>query len=258
MPGKPQVTRDPDDRLRAICVGHVAPDSQWRTKAHHHLHHEVIIVLDGRMLVEARGRRLDAVAGDVLWYPAGLVHEEWSDPQRPVETHFVAFDGGHAMREDCFKLHDGRGRMRQMVRWMYEDGQENGVMARSERAFLLRAILAEMERGSGLDSHPAVLLTRRYVRDHIADPISLDGLARAAGLSKFHFLRLYKAETGRSPMRDVRLIRANYARELILGTDLPLKEIAPKAGLGDEYALSRMFRKLYGDAPGQYRRFRRQ
>ena len=257
MVEKRKKTPEASGGMQPIWVGRVAPDPHWRTKAHHHPHHEISFVLDGRMMVEAGGRRMDAVAGDVLWYPAGLAHEEWSDSQRPVETHFVAFAGGCALRDDWFKLHDARGRMRQMVRWMYEDGQETGSMARSERAFLLQAILAEMERGSGLDSHPAVLLTRRHVRDHIAEPISLDGLAKAAGLSKFHFLRLYKAETGRSPMRDVRLIRANYARELILGTDLPLKEIAPKAGLGDEYALSRIFRKLFGGAPGQYRRFRR-
>jgi AraC-like DNA-binding protein len=56
-------------------------------------------------------------------------------------------------------------------------------------------------------------------------------------------------------MADVRAIRAQYARELILGTHLPLKEIAPRAGLGNEYSMSRLFRRVFQMPPGQYRRF---
>ena len=58
------------------------------------------------------------------------------------------------------------------------------------------------------------------------------------------------------PMEDVRIIRANYARELILGTSLPLKEIAPRAGLGNEYAMSRIFRRYFNMPPGAWRRHR--
>ena len=58
-------------------------------------------------------------------------------------------------------------------------------------------------------------------------------------------------------MADVRALRADFARDLILATALPFKAIAPRAGLGDEQAMCRTFRQLYATTPGELRRFRR-
>jgi transcriptional regulator GlxA family with amidase domain len=55
-------------------------------------------------------------------------------------------------------------------------------------------------------------------------------------------------------MRDLQLLRVESAKQLILTTDLPLKAIAPLAGLGDEYRLSRVFRRHLGLPPGALRR----
>jgi AraC-like DNA-binding protein/mannose-6-phosphate isomerase-like protein (cupin superfamily) len=247
----------PQEEMQVVSVGHVVPDARWGIKAHRHAFHEMILVFDGRMQVEGAGRRVDAGPGDVLLYPAGVTHEECSDPQRPVETYFVAFASRDVSDGEVVKAHDGLGRMRQIVRWLHDERHETSQGARAERACLLRLLLAEFERGKGPEPLPIVALARRYAREHISEPLSLDRLARAVGLSKFHFLRLYRAATGHTPMRDVRAMRAHYARELIVGTHLPLKEIAPKAGLGDEYALSRVFRRQFGGTPGQYRRVQR-
>ena len=55
-------------------------------------------------------------------------------------------------------------------------------------------------------------------------------------------------------MEDVRTLRVEYARELILTTNLPLKAIAPMAGMSSEYALSKVFRRVLGTTPGALRR----
>jgi AraC-like DNA-binding protein len=243
--------------IQIISVGHVEPDSHWHMAAHRHAFHELILVQAGRIHVEGDGRVVTGAAGDLLLYPAGVRHAERSDPRHPVETRFVAFAGGDLGGGELTRMHDTRGRIRQMMHWIVEDSREDSAEGRVSRAMLLQAVLAEFKRGSGAEPHPVVALTRRHVHDHISERLSLAELAAAVGLSKFHFLRVYKEAAGVTPMQDVRLIRANYARDLIFGTQLPLKEIAPRAGLGDEYALSRVFRKLFDGAPGQFRRFRR-
>jgi len=53
-------------------------------------------------------------------------------------------------------------------------------------------------------------------------------------------------------MAETRALRADYARDLLLTTDLPLKEITVKTELGDEYALSRVFRHCFGIPPGAF------
>lgn len=244
--------------VRLLSVGHLAPDPKWRMGAQSHTFHELIIVVDGKIRVEHGPRTLSAVEGEVLLYPAGAVHAERSDPLHPLESHFIAFECADFHERPLGKVTDERGRMRQLGRWLYEDGHASSPIALAGREALLRVILAEFLGRGGTEDQPLVVRTRRHITEHIGEDLSLAGLSRAAGFSKYHFLRLYREATGRTPMQDVRMMRANYARELILGTSLPLKEIAPRAGLGNAYAMSRVFRRLFGTPPGQYGRNRRQ
>jgi transcriptional regulator GlxA family with amidase domain len=94
---------------------------------------------------------------------------------------------------------------------------------------------------------------RAHVIKNIATPLSLRDMARRAGMSRFAFIRKFKRLTGRTPMEDLRLIRLNEARNLILSTGLPLKAIAPAVGIGDEYQLSKLFRRYFGISPRQMR-----
>ncbi len=73
-------------------------------------------------------------------------------------------------------------------------------------------------------------------------------------MSKFAFIRRYRRATGRTPMQDLRRIRLNQARTLILATGLPLKAIAAEVGLGDAFQMSRLFRRHFQTAPSHLRR----
>lgn len=240
---------------RLISTGQLLPDARWHMKAHSHSFHELIVVLAGGMTVEHEGTKTDAVTGDVLLYPAGLIHAERSDPEHPVESRFVTFVCDGLRGTPLARVTDERGRIRQMARWLYEDGHATASLIQVERQAMFQTVLAEFFHEAGPGDPPLVASTRRYIREHLAGPLVLADLARAAGLSRFHFVRAYRAATGRTPMQDVRALRAGFARELILGTNLPLKEIAPRAGLGNEYSMSRLFRQLFRMPPGQYRRF---
>lgn len=245
-----------DRALRAelVSAGHMAPSPGWHMRAHSHPFHELILAQGGAMTVEHEGRRTTVTAGEVVLYPAGMVHAERADPGHPLESHFLAFRGGGIAGRRLMKVADLRGRMRQMARWIYSDVPASSAAVRVGRNALLNAILAEFVRGEGAEDRPLVSAIRRHVREHIGEPLSLADLAAVAGMSRYHFIRAYRNATGRTPMQDVRAIRADHARALILGTHLPLKEVAPRAGLGNEYSMSRLFKRVFKMPPGQYRR----
>ncbi len=238
-----------------LGIGHLSPDPTWRMKAHSHEFHEMIFVARGRMQVSANGERWEVGSGDVALYPAGLVHTERADSSDPVESYFISFRWSRLRRRDLVRAFDGRGRMLQMARWLYEDRLGTGPSAKAERHSLLASILTELTRAPRDDRQEIVSQIHRHIYDHVADRLTLADLAAACGLSKYHFLRRYKRAAGRTPMQDVRAIRIGYARDLLLSTGLPLKEVAPRAGLGDEYSLSRLFRRELGMSPGKFRRF---
>ncbi len=212
--------------------------------------------MDGAVVVGSRGGRIRAGAGSVLIYPAGVEHEEWSDAGHPLHSLFFCFACPGMEKMSISVIQDARGIIGEIGARMYADRHSSSPAARIQRDAFLQAILAEFLRNLGGEDQPMVGQVRQHVRDHIAGRLTLDGLAGVCGLSKFHFLRQYRIATGRTPMEDVRAMRAEYARELVMSTRLPLKEIALRTGLGDEYSLSRVFRRLFDTPPGRYRRNR--
>ncbi len=240
-------------QARLLNVGQLLPDPGWHCPAGHHPHHELIVPVSGAITVQCGGSRVQAGVGAALIYPAGADHEEWSNPDSPLHSIYLAFTcpGMDGMHVTIFP--DARQVVREFVTRVYADRDSSSPAARMQRNAFLQVILAELLRNLGSEDQPMVAGIRRHIRGHMGDTLTLDDLARVSGLSKFHFLRRYRAATGRTPMQDVRAMRGQFARELVISTRLPLKEIAARAGLGDEYAMSRTFRRLFSIPPGQYR-----
>jgi len=215
---------------------------------HAHAFHELIIVLRGQLCVEIRGQTRVARAGELLWYPPDVVHHEWTSPRAPAETLFVSWRWRELPAAWPVQQTDTHGRVSDMARWLFADRE-----TRSAGHPLLHAILAEYDRLATHNDDPLVTGIRAHLRQNIADRVALADLAKRAGLSKFHFVRRYRKLTGRTPMADVRLLRLQMARDLLLTTNLPLKEIAPRVGLGDAYRLCRLFRQHFQTTPGALR-----
>ncbi|MGC1294116.1 MAG: helix-turn-helix transcriptional regulator [Alloacidobacterium sp.] len=78
-------------------------------------------------------------------------------------------------------------------------------------------------------------------------------LAQQVRLSTGHFIRLFKTETSLSPKQYVRYLRMRHAEALLNGSFLSVKEIAASLGVGDRSHFSRDFKKIYGDAPTNFR-----
>lgn len=88
----------------------------------------------------------------------------------------------------------------------------------------------------------------------LASDLSLSTLADALGLSKPHFVRLFRNTTGTSPHRYVMQKRIERARQLIQASDASLVDIALEVGFASQSHLHRIFRKTYGVTPGDARR----
>ncbi|RLL71569.1 AraC family transcriptional regulator [Ochrobactrum soli] len=106
-------------------------------------------------------------------------------------------------------------------------------------------------------SDHALSLIVSYIQDQLPRHIELDELSRLAGMSQWHFCRAFKASTGLSPYRWQLDKRVDAAQGLLLRSDAPLDAIAKAVVFCDSMHLSRVFKKLTGEAPGTWRRNRR-
>lgn len=235
-------------------LGRQAPDPNWVLPAHYHPFHELVVLVQGKMTVKIRDQKIMARSGDVLFYPKGVPHEEWSNPDDPVESLFLGFEWDIESINMPLITHDDNGRLRTLFGWIYADRDSEQAYSISTPMALCQIILAEIQRLSVLKEHRLVTTIRSHMREHLEEPLTLENLAEFASMSKYYFLRTYKQLTGRTPMEDLRRIRLEAARNMIITTNLPLKVIAPKTGLGDEYHLSHMFRRYLQTTPSELRR----
>ena len=103
-----------------------------------------------------------------------------------------------------------------------------------------------------------VLVHLRRARDHAdrhyAEPLDLGALAGIAGLSKFHFQRLFKATYGRTPAAYVSERRIERAQDLLRATNLTVTEVCHTVGFSSLGSFSSRFRELVGETPSEFQR----
>jgi transcriptional regulator GlxA family with amidase domain len=93
-----------------------------------------------------------------------------------------------------------------------------------------------------------------FIAGNLGERFTLDDLARQAGVSRFHFARLFRISTGDSPMAYLLKSRIERAKQMLLQDDRPVCEIAAALGFCDQSHLTRTFRRLTGLTPREFAR----
>lgn len=93
-----------------------------------------------------------------------------------------------------------------------------------------------------------------HIEAHLDEDLAIADVARAAGLSRWHFQRIFSAITGETLMSYVRSRRMALACERLASTETRVIDIAVLAGFGSHEAFTRAFKKIVGVTPTDYRR----
>lgn len=92
-----------------------------------------------------------------------------------------------------------------------------------------------------------------FMKNNINRPLSLDDIANNVGLSRSHISLIFKDETGYSPVDFFTHLKIQKSCTMLKYSDMPIKEISATLGFNDQYYFSRVFKKIIGCSPLQYR-----
>jgi transcriptional regulator GlxA family with amidase domain len=99
-----------------------------------------------------------------------------------------------------------------------------------------------------------VTAAQRWLDSHAAVATPVREMVRHSGLSERGFSRRFQAATGYAPLDYVQRLRVEQAKRRLERTDEPIEEIAWQVGYEDPSAFRRLFHRVAGISPGQYRR----
>jgi len=98
-------------------------------------------------------------------------------------------------------------------------------------------------------SREKLMLAIEYIQDQLESGLTVSGIARTVNLSPYHFARLFKRSTGKSPYRYVIQARAKRAKELLKSDKFSIIEIAHRLGFADQSHLTRQLKDVFGVTP---------
>lgn len=106
------------------------------------------------------------------------------------------------------------------------------------------------------ESERAVRREAERIASNFTQEADLDAAAARCNLSRTRFSHLFKEVIGISPLRMQTNMRLDHARDLLLYTELSVKEVAESCGYADQLYFSRIFKESTGISPSEYKKYK--
>jgi LacI family transcriptional regulator len=101
---------------------------------------------------------------------------------------------------------------------------------------------------------PAMVKALGFIRENAAKPVQVSDVAQETGVSRRVLERRFLQALGRSPATEIRRVHLERAKSLLVGTDLPIPEVADAAGFGSSEYFAYVFKTEMRKTPLQYRK----
>jgi AraC-like DNA-binding protein len=211
-------------------------------------------------------------AGDLIILPRGVAHYYAADATDPWSLYWVHFDGTllHQwlallnLPEQVWHLHLGWqpkliADFQSLLR-VRQTGYRFDVFVHA--SVLLGQIISSIallhQQARSRLAHTLDLQeVQSQMEASLYGKLDLDTLARAARLSKFHFIRKYRELTGYAPIQHFIHMKMELACRLLDMSPLSITEVALQMGYEDTHYFSRLFRRVIGLSPTAYRLLQR-
>lgn len=119
---------------------------------------------------------------------------------------------------------------------------------------ILTSILLYAPSDGKTDAHTGIAeKITAYISEHFAENLPVSQLASMVGLSDYHFIRIFKRQTGFTPHEYLLNTRMNMARYLLKNSEKPVKDICFSTGFSCESVFCNAFKRMEGMTPAQYR-----
>jgi len=237
--------------------------------------HSFILIYDGEAVIGCNEER-HVSRGDLIYFKPGDIRWGHTFEHNPMRCYGLDFkysclllDGQDWFQKDVplpipSFLHIDDPNMFSRILHLFKSLTDEWISPRTfsktlrERAFFMEllnllSLWSNSKRTLNYDKLRKVEKVTQYILDHYAKKITLQDLADTIQLSRSYLQVIFKEVTGTSPIEYLINVRVNKAKELIKAGCDNIREVSELCGFNDSFYFSRMFKKIEGVSPSQYR-----
>ncbi|MBA4165992.1 MAG: AraC family transcriptional regulator [Chitinophagaceae bacterium] len=241
----------------------------YRVRAHGSDQYILIYCIDGKGELAIDKKRSSVIGGSFFVIPANMPHTYKADENDPWTIYWIHFKGAQSNAIVDLLINQLNG----YIGWLPFN---------EDRIHLFTDIYAHLEKGYSMDNltyanmclwhylnsfifsnkfnvtkktaalNP-VEQSVEFMQINIEKFLTLEDIARSVHLSPSHFSSLFKRDTGFPPIEYFNHLKIQKACQFLLFTDLKIKQVAATLGIEDPYYFSRMFTKVMGISPKEYK-----
>jgi len=253
-----------------------------RETPHNHECMEICFVISGRCGYDIGGTYYIAQPGDILLFNPGVDHNVITlDMDTPSIQFFIGLNDFHmkGMQQNHitfspdFPIIHTEGEDRQAIQKLCYDIIDEQESCMPGKYFMLRSYLTQFVlhilrlkheeaqkeykrcHYSYYRKSHIIKQTITFLEAHYTEKISLDQISQNVYLSPVYISKVFKEETGESPISYLIKIRLEQAKKILEREDeMSIKEVATSVGYDDMYHFSKLFKKYYGISPSHFKK----
>jgi len=241
----------------------------YRQRIHGSDQHILIYCVEGNGSAQVMKKKYELHPGSFIIIPAGEQHSYAASELHSWTIYWVHFKGSMScglVNSLIQRINDHQGSVEFQPRRidLFEDmytclergyGNDNICYANVCLYHYIASFIYSDKFNLSGNKQPndAVELSINFMQENISQPLTLEDIARSVNFSASHYSALFRKKTGFAPIEYFNHLKIQKACQYLLYTELRIKEIADKLGIEDPYYFSRMFAKLMGISPIQYR-----
>ena len=203
-------------------------------------------IIEGSLHFEYERTKFTAFPGDIVYLDSRIPNHYWATSK--VRFQYFHFNGPlsasfyellHAQQGVCFT---GRTESPFLFNSILKEMSQPNANDQ-KLSLMMYNLIAGLAIPSSKDANENILRAQQYINDNFYKSITVDEIAEYANMSRYHFSRIFKKETGFSPHQYLINTRLKHARELLSSDSASLDTIAMTCGFSSTSHFISVFKK---------------
>ena len=229
----------------------------------------LIYCVKGEGWYKIKNQKFTVTQGSFFIIPAHTAHSYGCNEENPWSIYWLHFSGEmasyfangfeyptQAHGEEALSGNTPQELFEEIYRVLDNGFTNNNMMYATSTLFHFMGVLkhsALIEQDNSTQQLDVVDLSIKFMQDKLAQRLKLGDIASEVHLSISYFSNLFLKKTGYSPLQYLNMLRIRKACQYLDNTNMKINQIAPLVGIDDNFYFSRLFTKIMGITPSQYR-----